>query len=48
MFSVKETKACPTLLFLLTHLVLIRAYESDFIIYQILLFFFGISNGIAY
>ena len=50
MFSVKETKACPTLLFLLTHLILIRAYETDFIIYQILLpvFFFGITNGIAY
>ena len=27
MFSVKETKACPTLLFLLTHVILIRAMK---------------------
>ena len=31
MFSVKETKACPTLLFLLTHLIFLKAYEHDFI-----------------
>ena len=48
MFSVKETKACPTLLFLMTHLTILKAYETDFIMYQILLFFFGITNGIAY
>ena len=44
--SVKETIACTfEHLFLLTRVILLRAYETDFSIYQILLFFFG--NTIA-